>query len=224
LPVDAAAHPKADAARIAGIMVLADDDPRWKWDPVEQARAACEGGAGCVQLRAKHAPDREALAWARAIREATRASGVLFVVNDRFDLAWLAGADGVHLGQDDLPPRALPAAARDALLVGRSTHEPSQLEAARGEPVDYVAFGPVFGTKSKASPYDARGEDALARAVRAAAPRPLVAIGGIGAANLAVVAAAGAAAAAVISAVAGADDPRAATRALVDAFEGGRKR
>jgi len=209
---------KPHATDVAGIMVLADDDPRWKWDPVEQALAACAGGARCVQLRAKHATDREALAWARAIRRATRDRGVLFLVNDRFDLAEIAGADGVHLGHEDLPPAALAAEARARLLVGRSTHEPAQLAAAADEPVDYVAFGPVYGTTSKVSAWDARGEAALARAVRAAAPRPLVAIGGIDASRVAAVAAAGAAAAAVLSAVAGADDPRAATRALVAAF------
>jgi thiamine-phosphate pyrophosphorylase len=212
----------ADAARLAGVMVLADDDPRWKWDPVEQARAACAGGATSVQLRAKHATDRETLAWAEAIRAATRDAGALFLVNDRFDLAWLAGADGVHLGQDDLPPGALPAAARERLLVGWSTHEPAQLAVAAEAPVDYVAFGPVFGTTSKVSPFDARGDAALTAAVGAVAPKPLVAIGGIDAARIGAVAAAGAAAAAVISAVAGADDPRAATAALVAAFEEGR--
>lgn len=200
-------------------MVLADDDPRWKWDPVEQARAACAGGATSVQLRAKHATDREALAWAEAIRRATREAGALFLINDRFDLAWLVAADGVHLGQEDLPPSAVPARAREVMLVGRSTHTSGQLQAAKGEPVDYVAFGPVFGTTSKASRHSARGEAALAAAAESAAPRPLVAIGGIDLGNVGSVARAGAACAAVISAVAGADDPRAATEALATAFQ-----
>jgi len=217
------AGPRPDPADPSGVMVLADDDPRWRWSPVEQARAACEGGARVVQLRAKHAGDREALAWAETIRAVTREAGVLFFVNDRFDLAWLAGAEGVHLGQEDLPPAALPAAARARLRIGRSTHEPAQLAAAADEPVDYVAFGPVFGTASKRSAYAPRGEAALARAVRAAAPRPLVAIGNVDAARAGAVAAAGAAGCAVISAVAGARDPRAATAALVAAFEKGRR-
>jgi len=208
--------------RLSGVWVLADDDPRWPHGPVAQARGACAGGAAAVQLRAKHATDRRALAWAREIRAATRACGALFFVNDRFDLAWLAEADGVHLGQDDLPPARVPGPARAALAVGRSTHEPGQLRAAAAEPVDYVAFGPVFGTASKDSPYAARGLEALARAARAVAPRPLVAIGGVDAAGAAQVARAGARAAAVIAAVAGADDPEAATRVLVAAFEAGR--
>jgi thiamine-phosphate pyrophosphorylase len=209
-------------ATLEGLLVLADDDPRWRWDPVEQARAACAGGARMVQLRAKRAGDRQALAWAERIRRETRAAGVLFFVNDRFDLACLCEADGVHLGQDDLAPASLPAVARARLRVGRSTHEPAELAAARAEPVDYVAFGPIYGTRSKDSPYGPRGLEALREAVRAAAPRPVAAIGGIDAGNAGEVAAAGARLCAVISAVAGADDPEAATRALVRAFAAGR--
>jgi thiamine-phosphate pyrophosphorylase len=193
--------------------VLADDDPRWQRDPVEQARAACDAGADVIQLRAKHATDQVALAWARSIRSETRDAGALFFVNDRFDLALSAGADGVHLGQEDVPPGRIPDAVRRQLLVGRSTHSEEQALAACDEPVDYVAFGPVFGTASKQSPWGARGVEALAAVVRRVAPRRVVAIGGIDAANMRFVADAGAAAA-VISAVAGAADMGDATRAL----------
>lgn len=203
-----------------GLHVLVDDDPRWGRDPVEQARAACRAGVPVVQLRAKHASDRTRLAWAREIRALTRASGSRFVVNDRFDLAWLADADAVHLGQEDLPPAALPPAFRARLAIGRSTHEAAELAAARDEDVDYVAFGPVFGTHSKDSPFSARGEAALAEAVRLAAPRPLIAIGGITRAQLPALRALGVAGVAVISAVAGADDPERAARALVEGFGG----
>jgi thiamine-phosphate pyrophosphorylase len=212
---------RADSSRLRGVHVLADDDPRWKPDPVEQAAAACQGGAAVVQLRAKRATDRTVLAWARAIRDLTREQGVLFIVNDRFDLALAAGADGVHLGQDDLPPGRLPPAARARLLVGRSTHTPEQARAARAEPVDYVAFGPVFGTGSKQSPYTARGLDRLAEIASLVAPRPLIAIGGIDVPRCRDARSAGAAGVAVISAVAGADDPVAATRALVTGLSAG---
>jgi thiamine-phosphate pyrophosphorylase len=201
--------------RLAGLYFLADADPRWPNDPVEQARAALAGGAAAVQLRAKRATDRQTLAWGAAIRSLTRERGALFFVNDRFDLALACDADGVHLGQDDLPPARLPAAARARLLVGRSTHTAEQARAATSEPIDYVAFGPLFGTTTKDSPYTARGLDALAEIVRIAAPRPVVAIGGIDAARAASVIAAGAAAVCVISAIAGAADPEAATRELV---------
>ncbi|HEX5066409.1 MAG TPA: thiamine phosphate synthase [Myxococcota bacterium] len=208
-------------SRVAGLHVLADDDPRWRLDPPAQAAAACAGGAAVVQLRAKRAGDRLALRWARAIRATTRAAGVLFIVNDRFDLALLCEADGVHLGQDDLPPARLPASARARLLVGRSTHTLEQARAARDEPVDYAAFGPVFGTASKESEYAPRGLRLVAEAARAVAPLPLVAIGGIDLARAAEVCAAGAVGVAVISAVAGADDPVAATRALAAALRAG---
>jgi thiamine-phosphate diphosphorylase len=199
-------------------MVIADDATRWGRDPLAQARAACAGGAAAVQLRAKSATDSAALALAVAIARETRACGALFFVNDRFDLALAAGADGVHLGQEDLPPSAIPASFRPRLLVGRSTHTLEQVRATRDEPVDYVAFGPVFGTASKDSPYDARGVGALAEAARLAAPRPLIAIGGVDLARAADCVRAGAAGVAVISAVAAAGDPEAATRALVAAL------
>lgn len=210
----------ARGARYRGVHVLADDDPRWRRDPVLQARAACEGGAAVVQLRAKHATDGEALVWARAIRRLTRDAGARFVMNDRFDLALAAEADAVHLGQGDLPPGALPRDVRARLDVGRSTHTPEQLAAAADEDVDYVAFGPVFGTRSKQSAYDERGLDALREAVVRAAPRPLVAIGGITLARVAALRDAGVGGFAVISQVAAAADPVASTRALVAAFAG----
>jgi thiamine-phosphate diphosphorylase len=209
---------RASADRLSGLHVLADASPRWDHSPVAQARAACEGGANVVQLRAKHALDREVLAWAAEIRALTQRTGTLFLVNDRFDLALAAGADGAHLGQDDLPPARIPPAARARLLLGFSTHTLEQASAARGEPIDYLAFGPVFGTRSKDSPWGARGLSMLSAVVRRVRPLPVVAIGGIDAESAASVRAAGAAGFAVISAVAGADQPEAATRALVAAW------
>jgi thiamine-phosphate pyrophosphorylase len=206
-----------------GLHVLADDDPRWKCDPVEQARAACAGGASVVQLRAKNATDRIALGWARELRRITREAGVLLVLNDRLDLALAAGADALHLGQDDLPPAEVPASARQRLAVGRSTHDSDQVRRALTEDIDYLAFGPIFGTTSKDSEYAARGLSALRRIAELVAPRPLVAIGGIEASNAQSVMRAGATAIAVIGAVAGAPDPEAAVRELVRAIskEGG---
>lgn len=208
-------------AWLSGLHVLADDDPRWPHDPVAQARAACAAGAAVVQLRAKHATDRETLRLGREIRRATREHGVLFFVNDRFDLALLCEADGVHLGQEDLAPARIPAAARERLLVGRSTHTLEQARTALEGPCDYLAFGPVFGTTSKDSPYAPRGLDALAEVAALAAPRPVVAIGGIDVQGALQAARAGAAAVAVISAVAGAANPETAVRALRDAIATG---
>jgi thiamine-phosphate pyrophosphorylase len=205
--------------RLRGLFVVADDNPSWEQGPVAQARAACEGGAAVVQLRAKRATDRRALEMAAEIRRMTRATGTLFFVNDRFDLALLADADGVHLGQEDLPPDCLPGEARRRLLVGRSTHTLAQAWATRAEHVDYVAFGPVFETHSKDSPYDPRGLLMLSEAVRSVAPQPVVAIGGVDLARAPAVVRAGAAGVAVIAAVAGAKDPTSAVRALVCALE-----
>jgi thiamine-phosphate pyrophosphorylase len=213
---------RPDPARLDGLHVLADDGAAWRLDPVEIARAACAGGAAVVQLRAKRAGDRDALAWARAIRKLTRASETLFIVNDRFDLALAAEADGVHLGQDDLPPDRIPDAERAGLLVGLSTHDADQARAAAEAPVDYVAFGPIFGTTSKHSQYAARGLALLGEVAAWSAPRPLVAIGGIDPGNAGSVIRTGARACAVIGAVAGAEDPARATADLVRALESGR--
>jgi thiamine-phosphate pyrophosphorylase len=209
-------------ARLRGLHVLADDDPRWRRDPIALAEAACAGGAAVVQLRCKHAGDREALRLGTAIRARTRLAGALFVVNDRFDLALALEADGVHLGQGDLPPARVPAAARERLLVGRSTHTEAELAAALAEDVDYVAQGPVFETRSKQTTHATRGVARAASAAQAAAPLPLVAIGGIDVAGARALGRAGVGAIAVIGAVAAADDPLAAVRELRAAFEGAR--
>jgi thiamine-phosphate pyrophosphorylase len=203
-----------------GLLMLADDSPSWKWDPVEQAQAACEGGAAAVQLRVKHAGDRAALVWARRIRELTRSCGADFYVNDRFDLALAAQADGVHVGQDDMPPAQIRLAVGSRLAIGLSTHDLDQARRACAEPVDYIAFGPVFGTLSKESEYSARGLAGLAEIVRTCAPRRVVAIGGITAENAGEVANAGASAIAVISCIAQAPEPVAAARTLLAAFLG----
>jgi len=200
-----------------GLHVLADDDPRWRHDPLAQAQAACEGGARVVQLRAKRATDSQALAWGREIRALTRAAGVTFVVNDRVDLALACDADAVHLGQDDLPPADARRVA-PLLAIGRSTHDAAQLADALAAPIDYVAYGPVFGTASKDTGYEARGIAALREIASHCAPLPLVAIGGIDANNCARARAAGAHGIAVISAIANAADPVAAVRELVAAF------
>jgi thiamine-phosphate pyrophosphorylase len=206
------------AIDFSGLHVLADDDPRWKHDPIAQARAACEGGARVVQLRAKRATDSQALAWGREIRALTRAAGVAFVMNDRVDLALACRADAVHLGQDDLPPEAARRVA-PRLAIGRSTHDAEQLARALAEPIDYVAYGPLFGSASKDTGYGARGLAALREIASRCAPLPLVAIGGIDASNARSARAAGAHGLAVMSAVADAGDPLAAVRALLAALE-----
>ena len=168
----------------------------------EQVRRLAAGGAGLVQLREKHAAPREFYREAAEAAAVARALGILLIVNDRADIALACGAHGLHLGQDDLDPAAARRLVGDALLVGYSTHNVEQaIEAAR-LPVDYVAIGPVFGTRTKANPDPAVGLAGVAR-VRAALPArlPLVAIGGITRESAPSVLAAGADSVAVVSAL-----------------------
>lgn len=175
------------------------------------------GGARIIQLRAKGASDRAFFALAREAQAASRAAGVLFVVNDRPDVALMVGADGVHLGQEDLPPVEARRLLGPNVVIGWSTHSLEQIERAAEAPVDYVAVGPVFPTATKrdADPVVGLG---LLRAARALTARPLVAIGGIDASRAALAVAAGADGVAVISALLGAADLAAAASAFVAAL------
>jgi thiamine-phosphate pyrophosphorylase len=183
-------------------------------DPVALAAALLDGGARCLQLRWKPAAPHDVLDAARAIRALAHAAGALFLVNDRPDLAVLAGADGVHLGQDDLPLAAARRVLGPARIVGLSTHDPEQARRAAAAGAHYVAVGPVFATTSKVGALAPRGLD-LVRAARAAVPCPLVAIGGIDATTAADVIAAGADAVAMIGALVRAPDPAAAVRGVL---------
>jgi thiamine-phosphate pyrophosphorylase len=175
--------------------------------------AALAGGGRIVQVRAKTAADAAFLALAREAVAAARGGGAALLVNDRPDVALLAGAGGVHLGQDDLAPadarRVLPAGS----ILGLSTHDDAQVEAADREPIDYVAVGPVFATRTKRDPHPAIGLAGV-RSARARTRLPLVAIGGIDADTAAAVIEAGADGVAVVSAVLAEDDVAAAVRRL----------
>jgi len=208
----------AELKPLTGLHVLVDDSPRWKLNPVELAREACRGGAQVIQLRCKHQTDAQILEWGIALRKLTREAGTALVLNDRFDLALLCEADGVHLGQDDFPPDAIPSKVRERLQVGRSTHDLDQVREAAGQGFDYIAFGPLFGTTSKQTPYEERGLEALTQACATASPTPIIAIGGIEGNQLASIQEAGARGFAVIGAVAGATDPCAATESLSNAW------
>jgi thiamine-phosphate pyrophosphorylase len=168
----------------------------------EQVRRLCEGGARFVQVREKHAPPREFLRAAREAVEAARAFGALVIVNDRADIALAAGADGVHLGQDDLDPAAARRLLGPGLVIGYSTHSLAQALAAARLPVDYVALGPVFPTRTKGNPDPVVGLETLARVRGALDPAtPLVAIGGITHSNARAAVEAGADAVALVGAL-----------------------
>jgi thiamine-phosphate pyrophosphorylase len=174
-------------------------------EAVEFATRVLAVRPGVLQLRAKNLGARETLELARALAPLCRAAGTLFFVNDRPDLAVLAGADGVHLGQSDLSVADVRRFA-PALEIGASTHDFAELDAALAERPDYVAFGPVFATSSKPNPEPVVGLEALGEAARRAraARIPLVAIGGIDVERVSFVARLGASAA-VIGALVPAD-------------------
>lgn len=185
-------------------------------DPRVVCRAALRGGASRVQLRTKGIDDRERLALARDLARLCRDAWVPFVMNDRVDLALLAGASEVHLGQSDLEPEDARRLA-PRLTIGRSTHDLEQVVRARGDDVDRIAFGPVFPTHTKPDAEAVVGVERLARVVAEAA-RPVVAIGGIDVVRAPQLKGSGIAEIAVISAVCGAVDPEAATARLREAL------
>ncbi|MBI1353856.1 MAG: thiamine phosphate synthase [Acidobacteria bacterium] len=168
-------------------------------DPLETARALVGAGVEIVQFRWKGPYTCAAIETAEALEKIVHQVDARYVINDRADIALLAGADGVHVGQDDLPPEAVRRVIGDRLFLGYSTHNRAQLEAAAAEPIDYVALGPVFATASKENPDPRVGLEELARLAPSAGARPLVAIGGITLETAPAVLAAGAAACAVIS-------------------------
>jgi thiamine-phosphate pyrophosphorylase len=183
----------------------------------DRVRAALAGGADIVQLREKDAGDDAVLSAAEEFRRAAADHGALFIVNDRPDLAVAAGADGVHLGQDDAPPAQARAVVGEDAIVGLSTHSPDQADGARGSGADYFCVGPVHATPTKAG-RPAVGLEPVRHAA-ATARLPWFAIGGLHPANVGDVVAAGARRIVVVRAITEAPDPEAAARALRAALD-----
>lgn len=208
------AHPLR--AQLHGLYAIADSGVRAEVPVVEKVRALCQGGARVVQLRLKREGAREALSIARESVAICRDSGVLCVINDRTDVALLSGADGVHLGAEDLPVEEARRIAPQ-LLIGATVRDLEGARAAAAQGADCVGYGPLFGTRTKSVNVPPRGLSALAE-VCAGSPVPVIAIGGIDRARIGEVARAGAAMAAVVSAALGEPDIAAATRALAEAF------
>jgi thiamine-phosphate pyrophosphorylase len=167
-------------------------------DPFKLLSELLAAGARMVQYRHKSRYGPNELEQVRALTRAVQRAGGKMIVNDRADLALLAGADGVHVGQEDLPPAAVRDLVGPNRIIGSSTHNDVQLRAAAGEPVDYLAIGPIFATGSKDKPDPVVGVEELKR-LRLLTAKPLVAIGGITRANAPQVWAAGADSVAVIS-------------------------
>ena len=177
------------------------------------AEAAVRAGVKIIQLRMKHAARAEILREAREMRRVTAGTETLFIVNDDPSIAAEAEADGVHVGQDDLPPADVRARFPGLRIVGLSTHNPAQVAASRAQPIDYIGVGPVYATPTKDIPDPTLGL-ATMRAMIDAAAHPAVAIGGIDATRLADVLAAGARNWAVVRAVCQSPDPYTAIRNL----------
>jgi thiamine-phosphate pyrophosphorylase len=187
-------------------------------------RALCAalstGLVGMVQLRAKDAGDDAVLAAAARLRPPTKAAGALFLLNDRPDLAERAGADGAHVGEDDVPPDRARALLGGDRILGVSTHDEAEVRAAAAAGIaDYLGLGPCFATGTKRLARAPGGPGLLRRCLPLAGGLPVFPIGGIGPANAADLARAGADRVAVGSAVLGAEDPAAAVRGIARALE-----
>jgi thiamine-phosphate pyrophosphorylase len=180
------------------------------------AEAYLEGGARFLQVRAKHATSAEYLSLCEEVVARARASGSAVIVNDRADIARLSGADGVHVGQDDLPVPAVRSIVGPDAIVGFSTHSVDQAQMAGRMPIDYVAIGPIFGTATKETGYSALGLDVLRRVVSA---KPIVAIGGVTLDRAKSVIDAGAASVAVISDLLATGSPSARVREYLSALQ-----
>jgi thiamine-phosphate pyrophosphorylase len=188
---------------------------------VEWLVALCEqalaGGVTAVQLRAKDWTDRDLLAAAQELQARCQAHDALFIVNDRVDIALAAGADGVHLGVDDMPVEVARALLGPAAVIGYSPEADADRLAAEQAGADYLGVGPVFGTTTKGDAGAAIGLDGLRRVV-AATPLPVVGIGGITIERAPDVVRTGAIGVALVGAIFFADDPQAAARHLAEAL------
>jgi thiamine-phosphate pyrophosphorylase len=196
------------------LYVILDREAARGRDVVWLLEAVLGGGCRMVQLREKRMPLADLYPLARALAERCRKTDALFIVNDRADLALAVGADGLHVGQEDLPAAAARRLLGPDKILGVSTHGLGQARQALADTADYVAVGSIFPTGTKAE-FQLVGPD-LVRTLRPVIPVPLVGIGGITLDNAEEVITAGADAVAVISAVCAAPDPEAATRRFLE--------
>ncbi len=200
-------------AEIRGLYVITDATLRPGRTHLDVVRAAIAGGARMVQIRDKQAPARELCRIVEQALELARPAGVPVIVNDRVDVAAAVGADGAHVGQEDIPPQAAREILGEEAILGVSVHDEREAAEAEAARADYFGVGAMFATTTKDGAV-VRGLGQIAR-IRACSNTPIVAIGGINAGNIGQVARAGADAAAVVSAVVCAEDMVAAVRELV---------
>ena len=204
------------------LCVITARSERLRRDHLDIARAALEAGCPMLQLRAKDLSTRELLALGMQLRQLTRDRGALFIVNDRVDIAWAIEADGVHLGEQDLPVAVARRLLGKQAIIGASVITPERAIEAKSGGASYLGVGPIYPTPSKADAGDAIGCAPIGQ-IKHAAGLPVLAIGGITRDNVAAVIRAGADGVAVISAVSEADDMAGATSALLDAVRAARQ-
>ena len=178
---------------------------------------AIAGGADIIQLRDKESSAKELVQTGLALRDVTRQTGAIFIVNDRVDVAMVVDADGAHLGQDDLPPVYTRRIMGSEKIIGVSVGSVAEAIQAVADSADYISVGSIFPTQTKPDAGGAVGTQLITQ-IKNAVDIPVVAIGGITADNIAQVAEAGADCVAVISAVVGADDVETAARCLIQKF------
>lgn len=203
--------------QLSGLYVITDSQLCPGRTHVQIAKAAVKGGARFIQIRDKQANDREFYETALEVREITEEAGVLMFVNDRIDVAAAVGADGVNIGQTDLPVDIARGLLGDSVIIGVSADTIEQAKKAQEDGADYVGFGPIFPTSTKLDAGPVSSLETL-RKVCHEISIPVVAIGGISLENIGSVAANGASCAAVVSAVVCADDMAAATANLSKEF------
>ncbi len=206
-----------------GLYVITDAKLSRGRSHLEVIRAAIAGGATVVQYREKEGTTRQMMEEARALRELARQAGVPFIVNDRVDIALAVDADGVHVGQDDMPAPLARKLMGPEKIVGVSVDNLEQALQAERDGADYVGAGPIFATPTKPDAAPPIGLEGLAEICRQVSI-PVVAIGGINETNAAAVIAAGAAGVAVVSAVVAAPDVEAAARRLREIVDTARAR
>lgn len=200
-----------------GLYALIDDGLRPEVPVLDKARAAIAGGAPVLQLRLKATPDRRALELVRATVALAHPAGALVLVDDRVDLALAGGADGVHVGDDDLPPDVARRLLGPDALVGVTTRSLADIERAKALGADHVGLGPIFDTATKRVGHAALGLEGFA-AIARRSPLPVVGIAGIDLDTIGAVARAGATCAAVAGALLLAEDPVSRATALHRAF------
>ncbi len=203
--------------QIGRLHVLTDITLQSRFSHVELARLAIAGGADTIQFRQKGGSAREMIEVARRIKLLCDDAGVMFIVNDRVDIAIAAGADGVHLGQDDLPILLARRMMGEGGIIGGSASTKEEVLKCFSEGADYVGLGPIYPTGSKEDAGAAIGPDVL-KEIAYGISLPIIAIGGIGVKNVSEVMEAGAGGVAVISAICCREDPEQATKALHQAL------